>query len=892
MLDLFFRLSLVGALFGSQREREIPRLPGSLERHREYRPSPDDATSVRRSLLQGVVFGVTTIVGGFGALCITCAAFAQDPALGWLVVILGGVAFVVLAFASVAPRNTAIPAQLESASNTPRLSIAPRSYTISLPRGSAWQPETAWHFIEHLIETAPYLTFQIVAEANSITWRVLDWRTGASSEAIIEAVHAYYPSAEVRVHEAEIADTANTNEEASVRYRHTLVFQQAGDFVWPIKYATELNDFDPLIALTQALSSLEAGERIVYSLVLSDPAHYAYREGEKLVTSSRVHPLQFLFGFGIITALWRIITNQTREERYRELDQRIARAKLNSPLYQCFLAVQIESPSEARVEQLRKLDTQVWQFHNPPYNALVANPQSVQGSARLIRAGRDDAAASGLGIVQAWLRGDSEGWQRSLLILSPQELASLWHLPHEGFTASGIRWASRRVPAPASVVEHRQGVLLGTNSYRNRHVPVHLPYADRDTHLYVVGRTGMGKSTLLHQIIHQDIAAGKGVGVIDPHGSLVRDVLACSIPEHRERDVVLVDFANTAFPPPLNPFAVPEGTPREVVLSHLMGLLKKIFAEEWSRTRMEAALYSALVALLYDPQATPHDISRLFLDPLYRNQLLAHVEDPAALEYWAEYNQQSIGMQKQIQEPVLNRIRVFYRNAAVRNMVCHPQQLNFRQIIDDGKIFLANLNSDATRTEQANLGALLMTNFQLAAMSRAVGGDATKPSVFYLFVDEVQEFVTSSLPEVLSAARKFGLSMTAANQFLGQLRGESLDAVLGNVGTTIAFGVGPDDARTLAPFMRPEFAADDLVNLNRFHVALKMHLAGQTMPAFSMRTPDPLPIPRDANERIGRLYRQSIERYTPWSRMEVEEWLQQRYQRPKSGVTFSVIDYD
>lgn len=556
--------------------------------------------------------------------------------------------------------------------------------------------------------------------------------------------------------------------------------------------------------------------------------------------------------------------------------------------------MQIESPSRARVEQFAALDTQVWQFENAPYNSLVWVPEPWPDSIRIIEDATQDFETSTLGIMQSWLSGKSNLWKPARMILTPRELASIWHLPDNRFAAPEIMWATgRRVAASARVVQNKEGVVLGANRYAGKTSDIRFPYADRETHTYIVGKTGVGKSTLIHNMIHQDIANGKGVGVIDPHGSLVRDILRSSIPEDREDDVVLVDFSDHAHPPPMNPFAVPEGVPREVAISNVMGILKKIYADEWSKTRMESAIYSSLVALLDEEQATPRDISRLFLDDEYRRELLLKVNDPVALEYWYdEYENLSPGMQKQTREPVLNRIRIFYRNSAVRNMVCHPHNLDFRKIIDEKKIFLATLRDDETRSEQENLGAMLITNFQMAAMGKgALTGDDKEP--YYLFIDEVQEFITTTLPTVFSQARKFGLRMTAANQFLGQLKGQTLEAILGNVGGVVIFACGPNDAQTLAPFVKPEFSAEDLVNFDRFHTAVKIQINKQSTPAFSLNTPVPVAVPDDADEREERIRKKSIKNYTPWSKEEVEQWFSERYPRPdRSGLAVEVQDYD
>lgn len=765
----------------------------------------------------------------------------------------------------------------------------PQRYEIALPPGMKWQPQVSIRLVEHLLRSTEHLALRIVAEYNRTWWEILDWRSDEPPEYIIQAIHSYYPDAEVK-HE----EVSETPVEYPF-YRYIIFFRQAADFVWPITSATELKEFDPLVALTQGMSDLKPGERAIYTLALSIHADYAQKAGEKLITRSRIHPLQAMSPWGRSHAVADLIYGTTRDEKYQQRDQRVARAKLSHPLYQCFLAAQIDSPDKDRMYQLAaQMDSPVWQFTRPPYNGLIWDPEPWPESIRHIQGPAGDKRYTPTRQIMNWVMGIGERWKTTRLIMSAEEAASLWHLPHEQFTSRNILWgATRQVAAPVSVTENHQGVLLGTNTHGGRDHPVVIPYPDRNMHVYITGKTGVGKSTLMHHMIHQDIEAGKGVAVIDPHGNLVRSILRSSIPPEREDDVVLMDFAQTDYPPPLNPFYVPEGVPRDTAISHILAVLKKIYEDDWSKTRMESAIYSALVALLYEDHATPRDISRIFLDAEYRTGLLQKVKDPVALEYWwDEFGQMSEGRQGQVREPVLNRIRIFYRNAAVRNMVCHPHKLDFRGMMEEGKIFLANLNSRETHSEQSNLGAMLITNFQLAAMSRPpVEEEHREP--YYLYVDELQQFVTTSMPTVFSEARKFGLSLTAANQFLGQLKGSTLDAIMGNAGASVVFASGPEDARTLAPLLQPQFSSEDIVNFDRFHAAVKLQVNRKTMSAFSLQTQPPIPVADDSEEREARIRQKSIQNYTPWSRQEVEAWYEQRYQRrPVPRPTGEVTDYD
>jgi hypothetical protein len=764
-------------------------------------------------------------------------------------------------------------------------------WIITLPKETQWHPEQAWHFAEQLIKVVPRCLLQIHATPSRLTWEVIAWRSQPSDEDVVHVVHTYYPEAEVT---SEAIGYTYSNEWSYPFYRYTFHFRHFNDFVWPIQSVFNLKPYDPLGSLTHAIAHLQEGERVTYVLAISIPADYAYTEGEKLITISRIHPLQFLSAEGRGYALGTALSGKTRDERYREIDQKQARSKLNSQLFQAFLMVQIDSPHIDRLSHLSGVDAHIWEFQNQPYNALVWCEDPLRESVRRIETASDERSSSILTLLNSWVEERNQSWKLSRLILSTEEIAALWHLPHEGFTAPTIQWVSgKRVPAPIRIAQVEQGVYIGDNVHAGKTTPIRLQDYDRQGHIYIIGKTGFGKSTLLHHIIHQDIAAGKGVGVIDPHGTLVADIMRSSIPREREDDVVLIDVGNSEYPPPLNPFAIPAGVPRQVALDQILGVLKKIYAEDWSATRMESAIYSALAALLYDPEATPRDIPRMFLDPVYRQQLLRQVDDPVALEYWYdEYDNLASGVQKQTREPVLNRMRIFYRNPVIRNMVCHPHQIDFRRVIKEKKILLANLKSDETKSEKENLGALLIANLQLAALSSRVGA-GEKPTNFYLVVDEVQQFITTSLPETFSEARKFGLSLTVANQYLGQLAGSTLDSIFGNVGAVVIYGCGPSDARSLSVLVQPEFSANDLINFDRFRAAAKIQVNGRSLPAFSLQSPEPLSTPRDAQMRVKRIWHRSMKNYTPWTKQEVEQWQKERYSlHDRSRPIGEVQDYD
>lgn len=760
---------------------------------------------------------------------------------------------------------------------------AARVYTIALPRDTVWEPEVARSFMAQILHKLGRLTFRIVAEEGRISWQILDLRLGLEPGVIEQAVYASYPEAEVTVSYLETPSVKAPFYRALLRYRN------ANDFVCPMRYVTDLKEVDPLAALTQEMGALRAGERIAYTLVVTSHAAFAYEEGEKLVTTSAFHPLQFTSAAGMGQAAAKLIRKETRKERYVDSDQKVLREKLNQTLYQALLLVEVTAPTPERVVELAAMKSHLAQFARPPYNSLEMHMHD-DLSKEILRIDSDERAwrLSALGVLERWLTNAHLGWQDLRLILEPRELASLWHLPHEGFSAASVEWApGRRRPVPAALAANGEGVFIGTNEYAGRRTSVRLRDEDREAHLSVVGITKAGKSTFMHRLIHQDIARGCGVAVIDPHGNLVRDTLRSSIPDERLDDVVVLDLENVAHPPPLNPLAVPAGANRRVAAGRLLAILDKLYGGFSDKPRLADTLTSALMTLWKQDVATVRDVRKLFHDPSYRYELLQQLDDAVAEEFWASFEQKSAGMQDQLSFPVIYRMRAFYGHEDLAVITCHPDALGFRQLIAGGKILLVSLKADEARipsSERQLLGAALISQLQLA------GGQTpqAKPP-FYIYVDEAQNFVTSALPEMLSGARKSGLYLTLANQYLKQLAGPTLDAVVGTVGTRVAFEVGPDDAQLLAPYLKPEFTTRDLLNLGLHKAVVKTLYQGAKQPAFSLQTPPPLPVPADGEAREAHIRARSVRNYTPTTRQAVLDWLRRRYPPPSLGRTGSVV---
>jgi hypothetical protein len=404
---------------------------------------------------------------------------------------------------------------------------------------------------------------------------------------------------------------------------------------------------------------------------------------------------------------------------------------------------------------------------------------------------------------------------------------------------------------------------------------------DRAGHMIVVGKTGMGKSTLLHTMIHQDIAAGRGVALIDPsprEKNLVSRILQCSIPKERKGDVVVLDLSDRMTPPPFNILSTPIQVPRRDAVASIRAIFERVYGSALRDARMGRTLAMALHTVLVDETPTVRDIARVVWDVDYREVLLEQVTSEGALDFWDRFVSMSVGEQEAYFEPILGRLEALYDNELLYPAVCHPDSLDLGSYIQQGKIILISLcppeNVGLAPSEQALLGSILVSQFQLAVMAQR------PPERFYLYVDEAQHFVTTALPELFNEARGQNLSLTLSNQFLKQLVGDTLHAIIGNVGAILAFQVGTDDAHALASdIMKPHFSAFDLAHMEIHHAAVLMRHENKQQDPFSLAGRDAPQCRAHALEREAQIRALSREQYTPRSRTEVLGWLADRYPR-------------
>lgn len=403
-------------------------------------------------------------------------------------------------------------------------------------------------------------------------------------------------------------------------------------------------------------------------------------------------------------------------------------------------------------------------------------------------------------------------------------------------------------------------ILFAETNYRNQRQRFGIKTDDRRRHVYVLGKTGMGKTTMLENMVVADINAGHGVGVVDPHGDFAEKILDF-IPSHRVNDVVYFNPADVDNPIGFNVLEAVGETQKHLVASGLMGVFKKIWPDVWS-ARMEHILNNCILALLDFPGSTLLGINRILVDREYRKRVVAKLTDPVVKAFWTEeYARWEDRFRNEAIAPIQNKVGQFLSASIIRNIVAQvTSTIDVRAIMDEGKILVMNLAKGRIGEDSSRLlGGMLITKLQLAAMER-VNQPELERRDYYLYVDEFQNFATQSFANILSEARKYRLNLIIAHQYIEQLDEDFVrPAVFGNVGTMILFRVGAKDGEFLETEFMPRFTPDDLVNLTKYEVYMKLMIDGVSSAPFSATTLPPISERTGNNEKVLKVSR---ERYT------------------------------
>lgn len=446
---------------------------------------------------------------------------------------------------------------------------------------------------------------------------------------------------------------------------------------------------------------------------------------------------------------------------------------------------------------------------------------------------------------------------KTISVLSTDELATLFHFPNKTIETPFINWLRAKTAPVAAEVRTEGGTFIGNGYYRGVKRPVHILQEDRRRHVYIIGKTGTGKSYLLQDMVIQDIRAGGGVCVIDPHGDLVETILKY-IPPERADDVIYFDPADVERPLGMNLLDARTEDEKHFMTTAIINLMYKLYDPQRTGIvgpRFEHAVRNAMLTVMAEPGTTFIEIVRVLTDPKYVQELLPKVKDPIVKRYWTDQIAQTSDFHKsEVLDYIVSKFGRFVTNSTIRNIIGQSKSaFDFRQIMDTKKILLINLSKGRLGEENSSfLGLVIIPKILVAAMSRQEIPEDDRVD-FSLYVDEFQNFATPDFATILSEARKYRLGLVVANQFIGQMDEEVKNAVFGNVGTFISFRLGVNDAGFVAREFQPTFSESDLQNVERFHAYMKTIVDNDPVPAFSVDlTKDVGKFKAEANEKIAK----------------------------------------
>jgi hypothetical protein len=409
-------------------------------------------------------------------------------------------------------------------------------------------------------------------------------------------------------------------------------------------------------------------------------------------------------------------------------------------------------------------------------------------------------------------------------------------------------------------------IPFAVTNYRDIRKRFGIKEKNRRSHMYIIGKTGTGKTTLIENMLISDIKAGNGLAIIDPHGDLAEDLLNF-VPKRRIKETVYFNPSDLDYPIAFNPLEKVDQDHHHLVASGLISVFRKIWHEFWG-PRMEHILRHSILALLDYPGSTLLDLPPMLVDKDFRKRVLEKVIDQQVKNFWfTEFDKYSAWFRSEAVAPIQNKVGQFLATPLIRNIVGQTESsIDFRRIMDEGKILIVNLSKGKIGEDNcALLGAMIVTKIQLAALSRGDIPEWERKS-FYFYVDEIQNFLTQSFCDILSEARKYGLCLTLTHQYIEQLEEEVRCAVFGNVGTLITFRIGARDAQFLEKEFSPVFDQTNLVNLPNYHIYLKLMIDGVTSNAFSAIT---LPPPEIKTSHKKKIIKTSRKKFTR-PRAEVE----------------------
>lgn len=661
------------------------------------------------------------------------------------------------------------------------------------------------------------LAFEIIGKRAEIRFYVS--APSRIVDLVEKTIYGYYPAADIKkVDEPNIFFEDGKVAFAAVRAKEVAYM--------PLKVFKDLPS-DSLAAVTSALSKMSEGEGAVVQILIRPAEAKWKKQGKSYVASTKkteANPEKATF--------------KTDPKTLEKIDDKCTKSGFETTIRFVVSA----KTKEAADIHLRNIKSAFSQF-NSDLNSLKGTKIIFKGGFMI-------------NFIYKFFPVVELPFLKSVSILSSDELASLFHFPNKTVETPHIQWLKAKTgPVPAEVPQSG-GTFMGYGYYRGEKRKVYIGADDRRRHIYIIGKTGTGKSELLKEMIKQDIKSGAGVCVIDPHGDLVDDVIKY-IPPERAEDVIYFDPSDTERPMGLNLLEAHTEEQKHFITTAIINLMYKLYDPQRTGIigpRFEHAVRNAMLTVMYELGATFIEVMRILQDAKYVQEILPKVQDPIIRRYWTDQIAQTSDFHKsEVLDYIVSKFGRFVTNKTMRNIIGQSKSaFDFRKVMDEGKILLINLSKGKLGEENSSfLGLVLIPKILVAAMSRQEIPE-DKRRDFYLYVDEFQNFATPDFATILSEARKYRLNLTVANQFIGQMEEEVKNAVFGNVGTPISFRVGVTDASYLQREFQPVFSESDLINVERFHAYVKTVVDGEPVPPFSVdMTKDIKAVKAAANDKIA-----------------------------------------
>jgi hypothetical protein len=687
-------------------------------------------------------------------------------------------------------------------------SIASVLLQVSVPKGNEVKIDAMDQFFSALYsikkggwkqkyKNQPSISFEIVAKKEDIKFYV--WTPKEFQDLVEKQIHGAYPDADIQ----EVPEYNLFTENGKVAYKS---LQLKKENFYPIKTFRDLPT-DPLSLLTSALAKMGDGEAAAVQILISPAESNWQKAGSSFVSSTKKQesdPEKAKFSVGAKTL--EAVEN-----------------KVGKPGFETSIRIVCVSDNE----------------HSA--NAHLTNIMSSfeQFSGDLNGFSSRQVRRKGAFVEDFLYRYQPlyNIWGNRVSVLNSEELATIFHFPNKMITTPHIFWVhARRAPAPAEIPQ--EGLYMGKSVYRGIERGVYISDEDRMRHMYLIGKTGTGKTQLLEDWILQDMREGKGLCFIDPHGDAVEELLQM-VPPERAEDVIYFNPFDTERPMGLNLLEAKTEDQKHFAATAVINMMYKLFDPYKTGIvgpRFEHAVRNAMLTAMSEEGNTFIEVMRIMTDSKFVQELIPKIQDPIVRRYWTDQIAQTADFHKsEVLDYTVSKFGRFVTNKMIRNIIGQSQSsFSFREVMDQGKILFMNLSKGELGEENSSfLGLIMVPRILMAAMSRADTPEEQRRD-FFLYVDEFQNFATPDFAQILSEARKFRLALCVGNQFIGQVDEEVKNSIFGNIGTLMCYRVGVSDANYLAREFAPTFSEDDLLNIEKYHIYVKTIVNNETVPSFSM----------------------------------------------------------